>query len=179
MNESSRSLGAIYDKTAYAGFIKRVVIAIVDLIVLLLAELLVLYSSGHLIPSENFHLQINFAAFVFLSVLYLAIIKRSRYGTVGYMMTGVKIVDLKGQKPSMYTMVLRTALLLVGPFELFFDILWLTTEATKQTLRDKYVGTYVVSREATPRDFGKLRYVTLGVMGWSLMYREVEEGKIQ
>jgi uncharacterized RDD family membrane protein YckC len=179
MDESTGSLGAIYEKTAYAGFTKRVIIAMVDLFVLMLVELLVLYFSGHLIYSESYYFRFNSVAFVFLSILYLAIIKRSKFGTVGYMLTGVKIVDLKGQRPSIFKMTLRTSLLLIGPFELIFDILWLTSEATRQTLRDKYVGTYVVRKEATPRLYGKLRNVTLGVMGWSLMYREVEEGKVQ
>jgi hypothetical protein len=38
MEKTSNSLGAIYEKEAYAGLIKRVVIAVVDMIVLILAE---------------------------------------------------------------------------------------------------------------------------------------------
>lgn len=70
-------------------------------------------------------------------------------------------------------------LLLLGPFELFIDIIWLTSEATKQTLRDKYVGTYVINQNAVPIRKGKLQNVSLEFMGWNLMCREVQESQIK
>lgn len=101
--------------------------------------------------------------------------KRSKIRTIGYILTGVKIVNLKGEKPSIFKMILRASLLVIGPFELIIDIIWLTSEVTKQTLRDKYVGTYVVNLNAIPIGKGRLQNVTLGVMGWNLMYKEVKE----
>jgi len=53
-------------------------------------------------------------------------------------------------------MTFRFALLAIGPFELLTDLLWLTGEETKQTLRDKFVGTYVVKKTAIPIGEAKL-----------------------
>ncbi len=76
-------------------------------------------------------------------------------------------------------MILRAFLLLIGPFELITDIIWLTSETTKQTLRDKYVGTYVVNKNSLPVGKSKLQNVTLGFMGATLMYREIKESLIK
>ncbi len=76
-------------------------------------------------------------------------------------------------------MILRVLLLTLGPFELLFDIIWLTSEATRQTLRDKFIGTYVVNRNAAPIGKARLQNVTLGVMGWNLMYQEIKESLIE
>jgi uncharacterized RDD family membrane protein YckC len=178
MEKTSNSLGAIYEKEAYAGLIKRVVIVVVDMIVLILSEFLVIYASDNFIYNWDAFYWFNFFASLFLTLSYLAILKRSRIGTVGYMITGVKIVDIKGRRPSILRMLLRTMLLIIGPFELVFDIIWLTSEKTKQTLRDKYVGTYVVNKSSSPKAYGKLRHVILDVMGWNLRFLEVEDSEV-
>jgi uncharacterized RDD family membrane protein YckC len=167
--------GVYYKKDDYAGFLKRVVIAIVDLIVLLIAAALSLFVTDYFVHDMNSYLKINFFIVIILSLLYLAILKRTQKGTIGYILTGVKIVNLKGEKPSIFKMVLRASLLVLGPFELVIDIMWLTSEATKQTLRDKYVGTYVVNKAAQPIGKSKLQNASLGVMGWNLLYREIKE----
>jgi len=176
MSYNVENPGVIFDKKDYAGFIKRVVIAIVDLIVILVISAAVLFGSDYFIYEEGAYYKFNFFFVLIFSIWYLALLKRSRFRTIGYMLTGVKIVNLKGAKPSAFKMILRAALLLLGPFELIIDIIWLTQEATKQTLRDKYVGTYVVTQDAVPVGSGTLQTVTLGVMGWNLMYREVKDG---
>ena len=68
---------------------------------------------------------------------------------------------------------------MIGPFELIFDIIWLTQEQTKQTLRDKYVGTYVINKNAVPITNSIIQNVTLNVMGWSLVYDEVKEDHLK
>jgi hypothetical protein len=75
-------------------------------------------------------------------------------------------------------MILRLFLLFLGPFTFYIDLLWITSENTKLALRDKYVGTYVVNKNAMPIRQGRLHTVTLGIMSWSLMYREVKEENI-
>lgn len=184
MNENTKraseeNLGVIYDKNEYAGFLKRVIIAAVDLIVLAIFAVISLSVSYYFIYYADNYIQFNLLFILFLAVLYLGFLKRSKYRTLGYILTGVKIVDLKGNRPTIFKMILRVFMLFFGPFELIFDIIWLTSEATKQTLRDKYVGTYVVNRHAIPVGKAKLQNVTLGVMGWNLMYREIKESQIQ
>lgn len=173
------NFGVIFDKKDYAGFIKRVIIAAVDLIVIFVISTAVLYISDYLIYEEEPYYKFNFFFMLVFSIWYLAILKRSNFRTIGYILTGVKIVDLKGERPSIFKMIFRVSLLILGPFELIIDIIWLTQEATRQTLRDKYVGTYVVNQNAIPVGSGKLQTVTLGIMGWNLMYREVKESLIK
>jgi hypothetical protein len=58
-------------------------------------------------------------------------------------------------------------------------MIWLTSEVTRQTLRDKYVGTYVVRRDAVPVGRDRLQEVMLGVMGRHLTYWEVKTRRIE
>ena len=179
MDNSGESLGVIFNKKDYAGLVRRVVIAVVDLFVIFVISAAILYISDFFIYDEDFYQKFNFILILLFSIWYLALLKRSKLRTIGYILTNVKIVDLKGEKPSIFKMVLRVLLLLLGPFELIIDIIWLTQEATKQTLRDKYVGTYVVNQKATPIGKAMLQTVNLGFMGWHLMYREVKETLIK
>lgn len=74
-------------------------------------------------------------------------------------------------------MILRFALLVIGPLELILDMIWLTGESTKQTLRDKIAGTYVLKSDAVPIEYGVIKYVYLDVLGYLLTVREVERAK--
>lgn len=179
MSGYSENTGVYYNRSDYASFTKRVIIAFVDLIVILLISVLILYISNFFINNVETYLDFNFSSFILVSVIYLAFLKRSKYRTLGYIITGVKIVNLKGEKPSIFRMILRVGLLMVGPFELVIDIIWLTSEMTRQTLRDKYVGTYVINQNANPEGYVKLQNVSLGVMGWNLSYREIKECNIK
>jgi len=160
--------GVFYHLTDYASFWKRVAIALIDFAVIISLLILIKLFAN---PLYFHHSEISFLLFSFT---YLAILKPSKIRTLGYIVTGVKIVNLKGNKPSFFHMLLRTALLLIGPFTLIFDILWLTGEPTRQTLRDKYVGTYVIKKNADPLGKGILQRVSLDVICWHLIYREVK-----
>ncbi len=75
-------------------------------------------------------------------------------------------------------MLFRYCLLIVGPLEIFLDLIWLTGEETKQTFRDKYVGTYVVNLKAKPIGQGPQIITKMNVMGWHLMFREVKKNTV-
>ncbi len=167
MNENNQNLGVIYDKTEYAGIIKRIIIAAVDTMIILIVTSAVLYISDYMIIDDTTYIKFNFIFFFIFSIFYLALLKRSKIRTLGYTLTGVKIVDLRGKKPSIFNMVFRAILLLFGPFELIFDIIWLMQEPTRQTLRDKYTGTYVINKKANPVGSGRLQNVTLNVLGYN------------
>lgn len=179
MNNSDENFGVIYEKKEYAGFLKRVVIALVDIIVIGVVSVCCLYVTYFIFYYEDTFYKFNFFFTLIFSIFYLAVLKRSRFRTVGYILTRVKVVDLNGQRPSIFKMILRVLLQLIGPFEIVIDILWLTSEATKQTLRDKYIGTYVINQHAVQIRKAKLQNVYLGFMGWYLMYREVQESQIK
>ncbi len=179
MKNSDENIGVIYEKKDYAGFSKRVVIAMIDIVVIAAVSACGSYFADSFFSFEDTHHRFNFILILIFSIFYLAILKRSKFRTIGYLLARVKIVDLKGQRPSIFKMILRELLILLGPFELFTDIIWMTSEATKQTLRDKYVGTYVIRQTAIPVGKGRLQNVSLGFMGWNLMYREVQESLIK
>lgn len=179
MSDLQENIGVVFDADDYAGFAKRVVIAAIDLILILLVSAAFYFVSDYIIYDYETLIKSNFFFILLFSLWYLALLKRSKFRTFGYIITGVKIVDLKGQKPSILKMILRVLLLFIGPFELIIDIIWLTSEKTKQTLRDKYVGTYVVAKNALPVGTSKLQTVSLGFMGWNMMYREIKESAIK
>ena len=110
-----------------------------------------------------------------LSFIYLSIIKPSRLRTLGYIFMGVKIVDLKGQRPSFFKMAFRYLLLIVGPFSLIHDILWLISEKTKQTFRDKVSGTYVIKKNAEPIGTGILAMKYYHITGLHIIALEVKK----
>ncbi len=172
--------GVIYKSKDYAGFTRRLLIAAVDGIVFVLLLLpIVVFTTIALKDHDAFYFKINYIFSALLLIWYFALLKRSKFRTVGYVLTGVKIVDLQGNKPSVFKMILRLFLLFIGPFVVYIDIPWLMSEATKQTLRDKYVGTYVVRKNAIPIRTDRLQTVMLGVMSWSLTYREIKEESIR
>ena len=175
MVDNQQNYGVVYDRNDYAGFFKRVAIALIDFSVVCLVVVAVFFATTFLNLDDDDFLALNYIWAVVFSIGYLGLLRRSRFRTLGYIIANVKIVDLKGNRPSAFKMILRTGLLILGPFEFFIDIAWLTSEITKQTLRDKYVGTYVVAMDASPVGRGTLKTVTLGVMGWSLMYKEVKD----
>ena len=175
MDKSKENTGVFYKRCDYAGFVKRAIIAAIDSLVLIIISFLFILLSSYIISDEKFLIKFNFLAIALISMCYLAILKPSKYRTFGYKLTNVKIVDLKGKKPTLFKMILRTLLLLIAPFGLIFDIIWLTSEETKQTLRDKYIGTYVVSKDASPIGQGKFQIVSLGFMGFILTYWEIKK----
>jgi uncharacterized RDD family membrane protein YckC len=108
--------------------------------------------------------------------LYLTVLKRTDFGTLGYWLTGVKIVNLKGKRPSLWQMTFRFIMLILGPFNFIVDVLWLGGDEHRQTLRDKVVGTYVVKDEAIPLGEGEQTLVPYFFLTWCLMFREVKRG---
>lgn len=178
MGADTVEMGVYYRPGDYAGLGRRIVIAFVDMAILIALIMAIPAGLMELDLEPEAMANITFITLLVITFLYLVVLKRSKIGTVGYLVTGVKIVDLKGERPSVSKMIFRVLLLLVGPIGIFWDLLWLTSERTKQTIRDKMAGTYVVKRDAHPFGDGKLRRVMLGVLGWNLAFLEVAEREI-
>ena len=179
MRDLDSNYGVVFKKDDYASLIRRVFITVIDFIIIAILSFTSLYLTSILIEFEKIYFDFNFLIILFLFIWYFALLKRSKFRTIGYRLAQVKIVDLQGKKPSVIKMIIRVLFLLIGPFEIIIDLFWLASEKTKQTLRDKYVGTYVVDERAHPVKKTKLQTVTLGVMGWSITYREVKENSIE
>lgn len=167
------NMGVIYSRDDHIGLWKRILIIIIDCLALLIFGVIILLLFEMFKLSDNYLIITGFVV-VFL---YLTILKASGTGTLAYIILKVKVVGLDGSRPSFLKMILRFALLVIGPLELILDMIWLTGESTKQTLRDKIAGTYVLKSDAVPIENGVIKYVYLDVLGYLLTVREVERSK--
>ena len=104
---------------------------------------------------------------------YFVILKRSKFGTIGYRVGGVKIVGMNGQTPSVGSLTLRLFFMLLGPMNYLVDVMWLSTDLHKQALRDKFAQTYVVRKEAQPIGQGKVAHRYCHILGYNFLFREV------
>jgi len=177
MKNHDKNIGVYYNKKDYAGFFKRTIIAVIDLSVIFVIATIAVSVNNYLMNDDKTLFRFNAISILTILILYMALLKRSKYRTLGYIIAGVKIVNLKGEKPSVFQMISRLFLFLLGPIGLIIDIIWLTSETTKQTLRDKYVGTYVINKNASPAGEGPLQSVNIEVLGWRLFFREVKVTK--
>jgi hypothetical protein len=56
-----------------------------------------------------------------------------------------------------------------------FDLLWLTGDDYKQTLRDKFAGTVVIRKKAVPAGTGEIRLNRYQMLGYSFVFYEVRK----
>ena len=166
---ADRKLGAVYALSDHAGFMQRLLIDVVDfsLVGLLWLTLTWLGERAGLPAS------IGRGAAVLLAWVYLAALKVTPRGTLGYRMLHVKLVDLQGNSVHLWKASLRFLLLFLGPANFLFDIFWLTGDPNRQTLRDKIAGTYVVRDHAVPVDRGPITYPMYFVGSLSFVIPEV------
>ena len=172
-SSDNSNIGAIYSKDDHIGLWFRILIMIVDSFALFIYGIIVyLLFVMFQLPTNYFLFPVFIGAF-----LYLTIIKASQTGTIAYIMLKTKVVGLDGNPPNLLKMIIRFALLVIGPLEFILDMIWLTGESTKQTLRDKVAGTYVLKSEAEPIEFGVVKYVYLDVLGYAFTVKEVQRNK--
>ena len=166
--------GVYYASEDYAGLLRKFIIITIDLVVIYFASIFAIVIFFD--PPDHFDQLISSKLYLLLvlSYLYLTIIKRSDWGTVGYRLTGVRIVNLQGGRPSLSQMTIRFLLLVFGPFHSLLDIYWLGGGGYKQALRDRIVGTYVIRHDALPLGRGELLLVQYYLFAWTFMFREVK-----
>jgi hypothetical protein len=82
------------------------------------------------------------------------------------------LVDLQGNRVSLWRSTCRFLFLF---FHLgnCIDLVLLSHDRNRQTLRDKLTGTYVVRRGARPLGYGPIGYPTYFVAGFSFVFSEV------
>jgi hypothetical protein len=61
----------------------------------------------------------------------------------------------------------------VGPLNFLIDLMWLTGDANRQAIRDKFAGTYVVRQDAMPAGTGPILVRTYMFWGMTFLFREV------
>jgi uncharacterized RDD family membrane protein YckC len=165
-----------FDRRDYAGPVRRVTIVGIDLVTAVVLFLVVLggiwyvwllqYPQGDLPPEPMW-------AALAVVYAYFTSLKRSRIRTLGYILTAVRIIDIRGGRPCLLQMTLRMVPLMPIPWSFLFDLGWVVDEPQRQTLRDKWAGTFVVRRKAKPVATAPIRYWRIGLCGIFLIYPEV------
>lgn len=183
--------GVYFNIKEYGSLIRRSTAIAIDLAFLLLLFALVneLWTLFFLPP--DFYLAYDygieffmyfepefFTVCLILAYIYLAILKSGSTRTIGYRLMGLKIVDLKGQRPSLLKMTWRFILLAFGPFSLLLDIIWIGGDDNRQSLRDKLAGTYVIRKNAVPSGTGLIGYTQYSLLCYQLLFKEVKRNPV-
>ncbi|HEY7954625.1 MAG TPA: RDD family protein [Polyangia bacterium] len=148
-----------------AGFWRRAVAAVVDLLVLsvvfVILDMLVslalrqpLPRLGQLGPDYLVDVAVNGDALALvglvllavLAFLYFFIFQALSGQTPGKRLVGVRVIDAFGDRPSLGRALLRTAAYLPSALLLGIGFLWVGFDPEKRGLHDRLADTYVVSR---------------------------------
>jgi uncharacterized RDD family membrane protein YckC len=176
----SAELGVYFFPEDYAGLGRRMAILALDFIVLLVAcvFLVVFYAMANGLYHQKYGIDLTplpfFLGFLAVCWTYLAVIE-GLVGTLGFLSADVKIVNLRGERPSIWRMTFRLLIcVLFGIFMPVYDLIWLAGDANWQSLRDKLAGTLVVRRDAIPAGGGPIKLRRMMFLGMSLAYFEVK-----
>jgi len=171
--EKTRPTGVYYPLTSYAGILRRFAVVLIDgfflLLVLCVASAIL---EALPTPLKDFLLV---KVWILFSYLYLSVLKSTRAGTVGYLLTGVRLVDLRGERPSLWRTLYRALFLVLGPITLLIDIFWIGGDDNRQSLRDKLAGTYVIRRSAQPAGRGPIAAHRVFLLCYTFQFPEVRK----
>jgi uncharacterized RDD family membrane protein YckC len=166
--------GVYYSEQDLAGLARRSVALAVDL-------LIVFFVCGAVValgPDAGLPQAVANSLALGLAWLYLAGSKARPVRTVGYRLADVELVDLHGGPVSLWRSTCRFMFLFGGPVNVLLDLIWLTHDPNRQTLRDKLTGTYVVRRGARPIGQGVITYPTYFIATLSFILPEVARGAV-
>ncbi len=166
-----------FDRRDYAGLGRRLVIICIDFLVAAVLCFIVFFGVAFACfvrdPSTDDLPDYTLLLLLLVVYLYLTVLKRSEVGTLGYILTGVRIVNIEGRRPSLLQMTGRLLPLPLFPLTLPFDLAWVVDDPHRQSLRDKWVGTFVIRRKAKPIGTAPVRYKRIGLVGLFLTFPEV------
>ncbi|MDB5344548.1 MAG: signal peptide protein [Schlesneria sp.] len=109
---------------------------------------------------------------------YLAVLKPSRYRSLGYWAADTRIVTIHGKTPSPFRMTLRRLWALFwwyGSLGFILDLFWTSTNRERQMLRDLLAETRLIRSKAKPIDIGSTTYVMMTCLSIAVMYTEIRE----
>jgi uncharacterized RDD family membrane protein YckC len=172
--DTSLGHGVYYAPHDYVGIGRRFVILLVDSFVL--AVVITCVAIVCVLIGGPPLLFITASIGVFWS--YEVVLKRSAMRTVGYRLTGSRIVNLQGERPSLFALTFRSLLWLFGPFNLLFDLLWCGIDDDRQTLRDRFAETCLINENATPIGTGEIHLAYFDIGTFNLYYARVTHPKL-
>jgi len=174
VESSDISEGVYYDRAAYAGFWVRLIVDVIDISVIMTISIIsTALFMRVFIPSEQL-MPVFFLLWAGLWFIYFVLLKRSTFGTLGYKLCKVRIVNLRGERPSILALTFRLIFAAIGPLNMLVDLIWLSGDENRQALRDKFAQTYVVKKNTDPIGTGKITYCDFDLWSWRVMFREVK-----
>lgn len=166
--------GVFYRYEDHAGFFRRILIDLIDVTIAFALSITCVSLARAAFTSGS---EGRFYAFLFswfgVWYIYFVLLKRSRLRTAGYWIGGVKIVNLRGERPGLFWMTFRLGFAVFGPLNVVVDLVWIGNDDYRQALRDKFARTYVIRRNATPAGRGPIHYEYYTLLGMSLIFPEV------
>ncbi|MEM1227338.1 MAG: RDD family protein [Planctomycetota bacterium] len=132
MVDASLGNGVFFQQSDYGGLVRRCLAMLIDSIVLYVTAMVIWAVLVMLLwdPQTGW---VPYPLFLALwgavAWVYLTVVKRSRWRTIGYRLTGLRIVSLTGGHPSLAAMTIRFLLSTFGPFSVFLDLIWLSADA--------------------------------------------------
>ena len=166
---TQRKEGVYYRTADCSGVFRRLFIQAVDFVALAALIAGLWWGTGFSEVLDEALVPASFA----LGYAYLAGLKATRFGTLGYLLADVRLVDLQGRQASLWRSTFRFGFLVFGPLNLLFDLIWVGGDPNRQSIRDKFAGTYVIRRRAIPAGRGPIDYKTYFLMSYSLVFPEV------
>jgi len=131
----------IFDEERYAGFIKRIIAAFIDL--LLVANV------GRIVGSMIFSREsLMLALFSFtLGLVYFSYMESSKQqGTIGKIFLKIKVTDLEGERINIFKAILRYFLKFLSVVLIGIGLLMILWTDRKQGLHDLIAKTLVLNR---------------------------------
>jgi uncharacterized RDD family membrane protein YckC len=166
--------GVYFLRQDYAPFWLRVLVDLVDLTIFgVVCGILTMLVMMINLPFTKTTLNLLLLMWITVAVLYFVVIKRSSFRTLGYRLGRVRIIGLDGDPPSYGALIFRLMFGLLGPFNWALDLIWLSNDAQRQALRDKFANTYVVKANARPAGRGKIVVRYYDICFYNFLCREV------
>jgi|SRR5712691_6870931 len=166
--------GLYFRREDYATFWRRSLIVVIDALVVGAVCSALFVALWATFPFREMLGELILATCVVAAFCYFVVLKRSKVGTLGYRVGGVRIVGLDGQTPSFFSLTQRLLFAPMGPVMWFLDLIWLSGDTHRQALRDKFAETYVIKRNAEPVGRGRLVYRYYEILGYNFLFREIE-----
>lgn len=169
--------GVYFRREDYAGFWLRLLIDVIDVVVAgaLCSALVIPPIAIWAISPSKIGIDLILATCTVVAFCYFVVLKRSKAGTVGYRIGGVRIVGLDGHTAGWLALTYRLLFAALGPLNWLLDLIWLSGEPHRQTLRDKFAQTYIIKKTAEPVGTGKVVYRYYEIFGYNFIFREIEE----
>jgi uncharacterized RDD family membrane protein YckC len=168
------ALGVYYRREDYAPFWLRLLVDVIDLLAFGAVGAALTVAVAIVIPVSRSMINLILLAWVATAFFYFVILKRSRFRTLGYRLGRIKIVGLDGQPPTYFSLSLRLMFAMLGPLNWLADLAWLSGDAHRQALRDKFASTYVVKEKSQPAGQRKLGFRYYEIFFYNCLFREVE-----